>query len=339
MKHLYILILAVLTLASCGTDSRHFKLEGRLLNLNQGEFYVYCPDGAMRGLDTIKVQAGRFSYTTECDAPKTLVIVFPNYTEQPVFAQPGKSVDIKGDASHLKEMTVKGTKDNELMNKFREQIHSASPPEVLKAAQQFVTDHPESIVSTYLVRRYFIETETPDFATASRLIKDISAKQPDNGYVGQLKAMVKGRVPAAGGALPKLNARDINGKAVTTATLKKTPITVVMAWSTWNYTSLSMLRQMSQRAKSSEGRMSVIGICLDPSLYKCRTTIKSNDITDATIICDGKMVDGTAYNQLAMVALPDNILIVNGRIKERSLTMSNLIEELNKLDKQGVQSP
>lgn len=45
------------------------------------------------------------------------------------------------------------------------------------------------------------------------------------------------------------------------------------------------------------------------------------------------MVDGTAYNQLAMVALPDNILIVNGRIKERSLTMSNLIDELNKLDK------
>jgi hypothetical protein len=242
-------------------------------------------------------------------------------------------VDIKGDASHLKEMTVKGTKDNELMNKFREQIHSASPPEVLKAAQQFVTDHPESIVATYLVRRYFIETPTPNFAVASKLLKDISAKQPDNGYVGQLKTMIKGRVQDAGGALPKLNARDINGKAVTTATLKKTPITVVMAWSTWNYTSLSMLRQMSQRAKSSEGRMSVIGICLDPSLYKCRSTLKSNDITDATIICDDKMVDGTAYNQLAMVALPDNILIVNGRIKERSLTMSNLIDELNKLDK------
>ena len=50
MKHLYILILAVLTLASCGTDSGHFKLEGRLLNIKQGEFYVYCPDGAMRGL-------------------------------------------------------------------------------------------------------------------------------------------------------------------------------------------------------------------------------------------------------------------------------------------------
>ena len=105
-----------LFLASCGTDSHHFSIDGRLLNLNQGEFYVYSPDGKVtHGIDTIKVQAGRFSYTVECDNPMTLMIVFPNFTEQPVFAQPGKSVDIKGDASHLKEMTVKGTKDNDCL--------------------------------------------------------------------------------------------------------------------------------------------------------------------------------------------------------------------------------
>ena len=38
----------------------------------------------------------------ECQKEMTLMIVFPNFTEQPVFAAPGKSVDIKGDASHLK---------------------------------------------------------------------------------------------------------------------------------------------------------------------------------------------------------------------------------------------
>ena len=103
-------------MVSCGTDKRHFKIDGRLLNLNQGEFYVYSPDGSLGGVDTIKVQAGRFTYKVECQKEMTLMIVFPNFTEQPVFAAPGKSVDIKGDASHLKEMTVKGTKANELMN-------------------------------------------------------------------------------------------------------------------------------------------------------------------------------------------------------------------------------
>ena len=113
MKHPYytLLLSLVALLASCGTDSRHFKIDGHLLNLNQGEFYVYSPDGSVtHGMDTIKVQAGRFSYSVECDRPMTLMIVFPNFTEQPVFAEPGKSVDIRGNASHLKEMTVKGTR-------------------------------------------------------------------------------------------------------------------------------------------------------------------------------------------------------------------------------------
>ena len=36
-----IAVAAIATLASCGTDGNHFKIDGRLLNLNQGEFYVY----------------------------------------------------------------------------------------------------------------------------------------------------------------------------------------------------------------------------------------------------------------------------------------------------------
>ena len=161
-------LVATLVCTSCGTDSRHFRIDGRLLHLNQGEFYVYSPDGTINGLDTIKVQAGRFSYEVACDRPMTLMIVFPNFTEQPVFAQPGKSVDLKGDASHLKEMTVKGTKDNELMNKFREMLHNAAPPEMKKCAQLFVEDHPESRVGAYLVDRYFIHDANPDTKTAVR---------------------------------------------------------------------------------------------------------------------------------------------------------------------------
>ena len=146
-KYSLVSLLSFLTLllASCGTDSHHFKIDGHLLNLNQGEFYVYSPDGSVtHGMDTIKVQAGRFSYLVECDRPMTLMIVFPNFTEQPVFAEPGKSVDIKGNASHLKELTVKGTKANKLMNAFREQILSASPAEIKKCAIQMAEDNPES---------------------------------------------------------------------------------------------------------------------------------------------------------------------------------------------------
>ena len=40
MKHIAYLILLTLVCVSCGTDSHHFKLDGQLLHMNQGEFYV-----------------------------------------------------------------------------------------------------------------------------------------------------------------------------------------------------------------------------------------------------------------------------------------------------------
>ena len=94
-----ILLLLVLVLVSCGTDNDHFKIEGRFLNLNQGELRVYSLDGGTAKLDTIHINGGRFSAEIECSRPQTLMLVFPNFSEQPLFAAPGQSVDIKADAS------------------------------------------------------------------------------------------------------------------------------------------------------------------------------------------------------------------------------------------------
>ena len=44
MKKFSLLILLTLVLVACGTDGHHFEVEGKLTNLNQGEFYVYSPD-------------------------------------------------------------------------------------------------------------------------------------------------------------------------------------------------------------------------------------------------------------------------------------------------------
>ena len=259
-------LVAALVCTSCGTDSRHFRIDGRLLHLNQGEFYVYSPDGTINGLDTIKVQAGRFSYEVACDRPMTLMIVFPNFTEQPVFAQPGKSVDLKGDASHLKEMTVKGTKDNELMNKFREMIHNAAPPEMKKCAQLFVQDHPESRVGAYLVDRYFIHDANPDTKTAVRLVDLMIEKQPDNGYLKRQKRQLTASFVATKGAdIPNVLGTTVDGKTIGRVQLTKAPVTVVCALATWKYESMSQFRRLAAYAASQQGRVAVVGVSIDAS--------------------------------------------------------------------------
>ena len=269
-------LVAALVCTSCGTDSRHFRIDGRLLHLNQGEFYVYSPDGTINGLDTIKVQAGRFSYEVACDRPMTLMIVFPNFTEQPVFAQPGKSVDLKGDASHLKEMTVKGTKDNELMNKFREMIRNAAPPEMKKYAQLFVQDHPESRVGAYLVDRYFIHDANPDTKTAVRLVDLMIEKQPENGYLKRQKRQLTASFVATKGAdIPNVLGTTVDGKTIGRVQLTKAPVTVVCALATWKYESMSQFRRLAAYAASQQGRVAVVGVSIDASPALGRSQLAS----------------------------------------------------------------
>ena len=83
MKQIVYFILLSLLLVSCGTRSGHFKMEGHLLHMNQGELYVYSPDGAIDGLDTIKIEGGRFTYEIPSQFDATLVIIFPNFSTQP----------------------------------------------------------------------------------------------------------------------------------------------------------------------------------------------------------------------------------------------------------------
>lgn len=327
-KYSLVSLLSFLTLlfASCGTDSHHFKIDGHLLNLNQGEFYVYSPDGSVtHGMDTIKVQAGRFSYLVECDRPMTLMIVFPNFTEQPVFAEPGKSVDIKGNASHLKELTVKGTKANKLMNAFREQILSASPAETKKCAIQMAEDNPESAVAVYLVRRYLVAVDRPDYTTAARLLKLIVEKQPDNQFAARLLASCNGKTTINNGSLPRFSANDINGKVVNNATLASIPNVVFYVWATWNYSSTSQLRQLADMERQSDGKLKVVSICLNPDKNSCQRTLKQYGADNITTICDGRMVNGDLFNKLGLYNLPDNILIKNGAIAEQHIEFSRLI--------------
>ena len=85
---------------ACTGNSNGVEIEGRLLNMNQADFFLYSPDGAIPTIDTIHVMGGRFVYENTNVKEGTLVIVFPNFKTIPVFVSPGASIDIKGDAEY-----------------------------------------------------------------------------------------------------------------------------------------------------------------------------------------------------------------------------------------------
>lgn len=328
-KQLILGLLATLVLGSCGVDSKHFRLEGRILNMNQGEFYVYNDEGMVAGIDTIKVNGGRFVYEMPCDRPTTLMLVFPNYSEQPIFAQPGKSVDVKGDASHLKELEVEGTDDNELMSKFRAQTASASPPEIKRDAMRFIEDHPQSAVGLFLVRKYFVVTPEPDYKEAARLIKIMTGKQTGNGPLNRLATLIKSyESTATGTKLPTFTYYDSKGRPVSSSELS-VGTAVICSWASWSYDSMDQLRAVKQAQRKSGGRLTVVSISVDGSKAECDQQLKRDSITWKNI-CDGNMFEGKAIRQLGLAEIPDNIIVKNGRIVARGVPTKDLQQTIER---------
>lgn len=326
-KHITYLILLTLVLVSCGVDGKHFKLEGRFLHLNQGEFYVYSTDGVLDGIDTIKIEGGRFAYEIPCDEEGTLVMVFPNFSEQPVFTQPGKTVEIKADASHLKELEAEGTDNNKLMTAFRKQVSNMSPQQAIDAAAEFVKHNPKSDVSAWLIRKYFILAPKPDYAKAKELLDLMIAEQPKNGKLVNLQQQLIGLAATVGKSLPIFTATDINGNKVTQANLTQSPNAVVFLWASWNYESTDMQRQL-KRLKAAKGNgLSVIGVCIDPSKSEMQQYLRQDSISWPTIN-DGMMFDTKIAKQLGLSQVPANILLKNGKIVGRNLRMNELKEKI-----------
>lgn len=328
MKRIVLFLLLVLILISCGTRSGHFKMEGRFLHMNQGELYVYSPDGGIDGLDTIKIEAGRFAYEIPCSKPATLVIIFPNYSVQPIFAESGGSVEVKADASHLKEMEVKGTDDNELMTKFRKQIANSSPPDELKYAIQFIKDHPESTVSVCLLNRYLIQTETPDYKQAANLLKILLKEQPGNVTLGRLQRQISGLgTLRVGDKLPNFTAKDVNGKLINNATLANQTI-IISTWAAWSYESLDFQRALNDAVKA--GKIAALGISVDANPKEVRQALKNDDITFPNV-CDGKMLSTPLLKTFGLTTVPDNIVVRNGKIIERGIT-ANTVRQRYSID-------
>lgn len=321
-----------LLLSSCGASGGHFKMEGRFIHMNQGEMYVYSPDDGIEGMDTIKIEGGRFAYEVVCKEEATLVIVFPNFSEQPVFMKPGAKVEVKADASHLREMEATGTKDNKLMTELRKQLADASPPDEIKYAKQFIEDHPDSRVGTYLVRKYFLLVNRPDYKEAERLLALMEKEQSGNAYLKRMHTMVKTLSNTAKGAkLPAFMDRDVYGKVVSQNNLQG-EFAIISVWSSWNYGSQEQQRIIRRAQRKAGSRMKALSICLDPSKKDCMQFMK-NDTIDWPVICDELMIDGKTVRQLGLYNTPDNIILQNGRITDRGLSVNELRERLDELAK------
>ena len=324
--------LVSLLLFSCGDSQKNFRIEGSFKGFKQGELYVYSMDGS-RQLDTIGVSRGEFVYQASITEPTTLVIVFPNFSELPVFAEPGVTVKVKGDASHLKETEVKGSDTNKALTDFRLRTSNMMPPDVIKEAIKFINEHPESPVSIYLLNKYFIQTAEPDYTKIQDLTKTIIKAQPNNQKIAKIsKQLEPFKAMMVGSRLPAFSAKGLNGESVSSSDLNA-KVNVITLWASWNYESINVQNLLARLKKQHEGSIKVLSISIDGSVSDCRKIVERDSIKWSTV-CDGKMWETPVLQKIGLSFMPDNVITDSqGKIIARSLNYQELNKKIEELIK------
>lgn len=329
ISHFSLFTFCLFLLSACGVPEDRFVLEGRFKNLNQGEFYLFNME--MGVCDTLRVNDGRFLYDISLHDTTTLVLMFPNFSELPIFARPETEVTVEGDVSHLKETKVEGSPDNEEMTAFRFATNELTPPEVVQKARQFIEEKPQSVVSVYLLDRYFIKSLEADYPDVFKLSSTLLEHQPENISLVQLhKKLKRLKNMHPKGPLPQFSATDTEGRTVSNANLTGR-VNIIATWASWNFESQNAMRQIHIMAKEHKGEINVVSISLDASPAEGRMFIR-NDSIKWPNICDGKLWDSPVLEQLGLTFVPDNIVTDKyGNIIGRSLSTTDLRIKVDKL--------
>ena len=329
---LFTLHLSLLT--SCGGKREGFLLEGTFKGFNEGELYIYGFDGTHK-LDTVTVSKGHFRYDIPLEDSTTFVLVFPNFSELPIFGTKGATVELEGDATHLREAKIKGLKENEELTAFRQNTSEQTPPEMTKSVAQFIKEHPTSPFALYLMRKYFIQTPQPDYQTAIELAQAIKGANPDIKGMGDLIRRLKGlNALKVGGKLPSFTATDIHGKMVSSSDLNA-KVNLIYIWASWNYESTGMLRRLQSSQRKNGDALKIVTVCLDADAKKCQRTQDRDSIKWSTI-CDGRIWDSPVLESIGLSNVPDNIITDSqGKIIAFSLNHSEMFSKIESLASQS----
>ena len=245
---------SIFTFLSC-TSSPTFRLTGDIENLRQANFYVYSTDGSLQDLDTIHVLEGAFEWEVPLEEEATFYLIYPNLTEQVIFARPGDHVRFKGDANQLRAVSIKGNEDNETLTRFRLDNLQTKPDSLQRAMRAFIEQNPESRVSTYLQRQLTLSRSTSSRLRKGQTLPDIILP-PDT----------------IGGDTLRLLSTDSTARPV-----------LLFFWATWKGDSRNAAKDIREALRNSKKlakakRLQPVSISLDFDPRQYSFSIKSDSI-------------------------------------------------------------
>lgn len=334
MKKLLLIISFLPFLSGCGNRESNFTLSGHIDGLGNDTLYIYAQEKTENGLDTIIAGNGSFEYSLKVDTVTPLILIVNNQ-RLPVFADKLSEVTIQGELAALSGLQIRGGRLNDQLNTFRSKAGSLRPGKALdQMAERYIREHPDSPTSLYVLDRYFVQRENPDYPQIGELIKLLSVDLQDQAPVKELSGLAELETGVeAGKAAPFFSSKDRTGKSITLNDFKDQHL-VMAFWASWATSTSRELKAIQEVAgKYKKKKVAFLGVSLDLERDRWLEALKKDTLA-GTQVTDLKGWESPVVRQYGIGKLPSNLLIgPDKKIIARNLTGEELEDKLAEIFK------
>ncbi|MCR2004909.1 DUF4369 domain-containing protein [Bacteroides acidifaciens] len=341
MKKSCILILIAICLFGCGkTSQKEVSITGEIKGLGTDTLYLYGMDEICDRIDTIFVKDDKFSYSSPIDTITSAFLLIRNQTEYPIFLDKGNKIKIKGDISNPEALTIDGNKYNQEFTVFQKELNeldTLSEQVLEQKAEEFIKQHHSSFVSLYLLDKYFVQKDSPDFNKIKKLIEVMTGILQDKLYIERLNESIsQAEKTEIGKYAPFFSLPNVKGVKITRSSedFKKKNL-LINFWASWNdsvsnYRSNSELKELYKKYKKNK-YVGMLGISFDVNKEQWKDAIKK-DTLDWEQVCDFGGLNSETAKQYSVQQISANILLsADGKILAKNLHGEELKKKIEEV--------
>lgn len=330
MKKIYTLLFLCISMASLFTScdkGNEFTLKGTL-GTEKGEKFIVLYDDPIAKIDTIEPIEKEFEYSFVPDTMTLIRLINKEGKIIPIFADKGWTVTCKGT---FDKPEVDGDGDNHDYHDFLQSIEGLEGQDTIAhVAEQFISQHPHSFASAYLIDHFFIQTPNADIQKVTALITPLNGEVKDSRVINVAMKSIPAESKIEQKSLNYFSLRDREGKYISWST-KNGQYIIINFWASWDEKSVKACQELrSMVDKLPENTVKVLNISLD---YNKKEWIQACQADkDYWIeICNLTGWEAPIVKQNNILSLPSNILIDSKRkILAKNLFGNALADKLGK---------
>lgn len=303
-KIAFIIALTLTLLTSCKNDHK-FTLNGDIKGISDTILVYY--QSPYNSIDTIMAKNGRFEYSIPADTTTLFSLLLNNSKEVPVFAYRDGEANISGSLSSI---AIEGEEDNMKMNEIfdMERKMKDDTTGIEKWIESFSKKYPGSFANVYLLNKYFIQREKPDYNRIKSILANLNGKVKDVPLIAEIQNVITDRGISNSTTIQSISLPDKNGKYPEWNALRE-KVTLLYFWASWDRESVEMQDSLAAMKKALSNKdFQIVGISLDIDKPHWNSRLPQDSVNWRQL-CDFKGWQSNFIKQNKVSKIPYTILL------------------------------